>query len=52
MTEDVKDPNAAENTVADTPAADAPAGETQASALPPGEIDRLTDRGRSGKRGR
>ena len=43
MTEDVKDPNAVENTVADTPAADAPAGETQASALLPGEIDRLTD---------
>jgi len=44
MTEDVKDPNAVENTAADTPpAAESPAVETDASALPPGEIDRLTD---------
>jgi len=43
MTEDVKDPNAVDTPAADTPAGDAPAGEPQASALPPGEIDRLTD---------
>jgi FeS assembly SUF system protein len=45
MTEDVKDPMASE-TAAHMPPADAPAAdaaELKPSALPPGEIDRLTD---------
>ena len=44
MTEDVKDPGTIETSAADTSsAADAPAGEANESALPPGELDRLTD---------
>jgi FeS assembly SUF system protein len=44
MTEDVKDPGAVETSAADpTSAADVPASEDTASALPPGELDRLTD---------
>jgi FeS assembly SUF system protein len=49
MTEDVKDPTAVETAAPDMPPADAPVAETAAadaaatSALPPGEIDRLTD---------
>jgi FeS assembly SUF system protein len=48
MTEDVKDPTAVETAAPDMPPADAPVAETAAadaaatSALPPGEIDRLT----------
>jgi FeS assembly SUF system protein len=44
MTEDVKDPGAVETSAVDTPpAADTPAAEANESALPPGELDRLTD---------
>jgi FeS assembly SUF system protein len=49
MTEDVKDPMAVDTSAVNAPAADAAAAETPAadtaatSALPPGEIDRLTD---------
>jgi len=44
MTEDVKDPGAIETSAGDTPpAADVPAAEANESALPPGELDRLTD---------
>jgi FeS assembly SUF system protein len=44
MTEDVKDPGAIETSAADTPpAADTSAAEANKSALPPGELDRLTD---------
>jgi len=44
MTEDVKDPTALDNPVAqDAPAAEVSATDPAASGLPPGEIDRLTD---------